>query len=211
MLRWLQPTAQEARLGTLLAVLDDLLATEGVREETRLEGRIGFMALHAGLETATYEIASEAAQAAGASFYAVRQPWSLYWHVPSIQFDPVHSGALTGFLEHVGAVISVHGFGRPGLESALLLGGRHRALARRVGRALSAEGYHVVDDLEQIPSSLRGLHPRNPVNLPEHGGVQIEIGPQHRRRDVAPRPMVSALAGVARAEMAGLCARPDCA
>ena len=80
-------------------MLDELLATDGVLEESVLRGRVGFMALHAGLETATYEIASEAAEASGASFYAVRQPWSLYWHVPSIQFDPSLSPALSAFLD----------------------------------------------------------------------------------------------------------------
>ena len=128
-------------------MLDELLATDGVLEESRLRGRVGFMALHGGLETATYEIASEAAEASGASLYAVRQPWSLYWHVPSIQFDPSHSPALTDFLGHVGIVFSVHGFGRPGLESALLLGGSHRPLARRLGQALSARGFDAIDEI----------------------------------------------------------------
>ena len=31
-----------------------------------------------------------------------------------------------------------------------------------------------------IPADLRGLHPRNPVNLPRLGGVQVELPPRVR-------------------------------
>jgi len=37
-----------------------------------------------------------------------------------------------------------------------------------------------VDDLDAVPSELRGLHPRNPVNRPPHGGVQLELPPYVR-------------------------------
>ena len=40
-------------------------------------------------------------------------------------------------------------------------------------------------DLEAIPRELRGLHPDNPVNVPPHGGVQIELPP--RVRGLGPR------------------------
>ena len=44
-----------------------------------------------------------------------------------------------------------------------------------------AHGFTVVDDLEAIPRELRGVHPRNPVNRPSGGGVQLELPPRVRR------------------------------
>jgi phage replication-related protein YjqB (UPF0714/DUF867 family) len=46
-------------------------------------------------------------------------------------------------------------------------------------RALLTE-YEVVDELEHIPPELRGQHMGNPVNLPPHGGVQLELPPRVR-------------------------------
>ena len=190
-------------------MLDELLATEGVVEESHLRGRVGFMALLAGLETGTYEIAVEAAGGSGASLYSVRQPWSLYWHVPSTRFDPTQSPALTSFLTHIGVALSIHGFGRPGLEEALLLGGSNRSLAGRLASALQARGFDAIDDLERIPKALRGMHRRNPVNLPEHGGVQIEIGPKLRDDDRVMDEVAAVMASVADAEMRSVCGRPE--
>lgn len=191
-------------------MLDELLATEGVVEESRLRGRVGFMALHAGLETGTYEIAVGAAGASGSSLYTVRQPWSLYWHVPSIRFDPTHSKALTSFLMHIGVALSIHGFGRPGLESALLLGGSNRSLAGRLAAALRARGHEAIDDLQRIPKALRGTHRRNPVNLPEHGGVQVEMGPELREDPAVMNEVADVMASVATSEMRSICGRPEC-
>ena len=38
----------------------------------------------------------------------------------------------------------------------------------------------MLTDLEEIPKKLRGLHDRNPVNLPRRQGVQIELPPRVR-------------------------------
>ncbi len=43
-------------------------------------------------------------------------------------------------------------------------------------------GYDVVDDLEEIPPELRGVHPANPVNRCTGGGVQLELPPRVRSR-----------------------------
>ena len=92
-------------------MLDQLLATPGVREQCVLGSRFGFLALHGGLEAGTAEIARAAAVASNASIYAVVQPDDVRWHVPSHAFDPAHSCALVEFLAHVEQVVSVHGFG----------------------------------------------------------------------------------------------------
>jgi phage replication-related protein YjqB (UPF0714/DUF867 family) len=186
-------------------VLAELLAHDGVDERVTLAGPIGFMALHGGsLERDTDRIATEAAARAGASSYAVCQPPDLRWHVPSVRMDPADSPALTRFLAHVDVVVSVHGFGREGLFTTLLLGGGNRAaaghLAGHLRRALP--GYRVEDDLEAIPTRLRGLHPRNPVNQGRHGGVQVELPPRIRGQgphaDPAARSaLVTALAAAA--------------
>src|SRR4029079_1373028 len=83
----------------------DLLATAGVEEACALRGRLGFMAYHGGsLEEMTDVIAAAAAERCGASFYAVRQPADLNWHIPSHRVAPTDSSALAGFLDHVDVV-----------------------------------------------------------------------------------------------------------
>lgn len=161
----------------------DVLAMPGVREESALRGRVGFMAYHGGgLEEMTDVIARDAASAAGASYYGVVHPSDFEVHIPSAQVDPEHSPALAAFLDRVETVITIHGFGRRPLLTSILLGGRNRALAGHVAGHLRAHlpAYDVVDDLDLIPYELRGVHPRNPVNLPVGGGVQIELPPRIR-------------------------------
>lgn len=171
-------------------MLDELLAHPGVEEICELRGPFGLLAPHGGnLEQGTDTVASRAADAAGASLYMVRQPPDLYWHVPSVAFDPELSPALAAFVEHVDVVVAVHGYGRPEMWTTLLVGGRNRSLAARLGAALRTTlggGFTVVDDLVAIPAELRGLHPRNPVNLPRHGGAQLELPPRVRSGTGAP-------------------------
>jgi phage replication-related protein YjqB (UPF0714/DUF867 family) len=169
-------------------VLADLLAHEGVRETCELRSRVGFMALHGGsLERGTAEIARLAANESGASLYAVEQPEALQWHVPSHLYDPAAAPNLEAFLEHVDMVISVHGYGREGYWTRLLLGGANRDFARAAAARMRPhlEGFELIDDVEAIPRELRGLHPRNPVNLPSEGGFQLELPP--RVRGLGPR------------------------
>jgi len=161
----------------------DLLAHDGVEEDLELRSTFGFMAFHGGnLEEGTDLVAAAAAAAAGASLYAVRQPPSLRWHVPSIEVTPEDSPTLARFLDHVDVAVAVHGYGRAGLWTTLLLGGRNRPLATHLAQHLRASlgGYAVVDDLAEIPRELRGVHRRNPVNGCRNGGVQLELPPRVR-------------------------------
>jgi phage replication-related protein YjqB (UPF0714/DUF867 family) len=162
----------------------ELLSTPGVEESCTLRGPVGFMAFHAGLEAMTDVVASEAAERSGSSFYGVRQPDDLAWHIPSHLVSPDVSRALAGFVEHVEVVITIHGYGRHGRWTSLLLGGQNRALADHVADALrpALPDYDVVTDLESIPGELRGLHAANPVNLPRQRGVQVELPPRVRGR-----------------------------
>lgn len=165
------------------AVLAELLAHPGVQEVCELRGRFGFMAYHGGsLEEMTDVIAAAAAERAGASYYGIVQPADLQWHIPSTKISPVDSPMLAEFLEHVDVVVTVHGFGRRGMFTSLLLGGQHRSLAEHLGGHLRTHlpAYDVVTDLERIPVELRGLHRRNPVNLPRGRGVQLELPPRVR-------------------------------
>jgi phage replication-related protein YjqB (UPF0714/DUF867 family) len=170
------------------SVVDDLsfaalLAEPGVEEHSELRSRFGFMAYHGGaLEVMTDVIARAAADASGASYYGVRQPDGMRHHLPSIRVRPAESPALAAFVDHVDVVVTIHGFGRRGLFTSLLLGGRNRQLAEHVAAHLrpALPAYDVVTDLDHIPSALRGLHSDNPVNLPTHGGVQIELPPRVR-------------------------------
>jgi len=160
-----------------------LLATDGVVEELVLRSRFGFMAYHGGgLEVATDLIAREAAERSNASYYAVLHPGDDPPHIPSIRVDPAHSERLAAFIAHVDVVVTIHGFGRRGFFTSLLLGGRNRDLAHHVVRHLQPRlpAYRLVSDTAEIPVDLRGMHSRNPVNLPRQRGVQIELPPRVR-------------------------------
>lgn len=198
----------------------DLLAEPGVIETCRLGSAFGLLAFHGGsLEVGTDQIAAEAAERSGASLYTVAQPEDLNWHVPSKLVTPDASPALADFLDHVEAVVAIHGFGRDGLFTSLLLGGQDRALARWLQRHLAPAlpHYDVVDDLDTIPVALRGLHPDNPVNRVTGGGVQLELPPRVRGlgpywddparaddRGMQTEALIEALAGAARAWPAGV-------
>jgi phage replication-related protein YjqB (UPF0714/DUF867 family) len=161
----------------------ELLASPGVVEECHLRSSFGFMAYHGGaLEEMTDVIASLAAERSGASYYGVVQPASLQVHLPSIDVTPDQSPTLAAFLDHVDVVVTVHGFGRRPMMTSMLLGGSNRRLAAHLAgelrRALPV--YEVVDEIERIPIELQGVHPRNPVNVPRNGGVQLELPPRAR-------------------------------
>ena len=163
--------------------LQYLLAQPGVQEVLELRGRFGFMAFHGGaLEERTDVIARTAAEHSDASYYGVHQPTGMRQHVPSHRFTADQSESLARFLDHVDVVITVHGYGRRGLFTTVLLGGSNRQLAAHVAPCLRAAlpAYLVEDDMESIPRELRGLHPNNPVNSARNGGVQLELPPRVR-------------------------------
>jgi len=162
----------------------DLLAQPGVTEHHELRSQFGFLAYHGGaLERVTSLIASAAARRAGATVYTVDQPEDRQIHIPSIRVDPRESTALSRVYAHTKTVCTVHGYGRERHKQHVLLGGQNRELAEHVADHLRIhlhERYEVVTDLDAIPKELRGLHPRNPVNLSANKGVQIELPPAVR-------------------------------
>lgn len=160
-----------------------LLAEPGVEEVCELRAPVGFLAFHGGsLERMTDVVAAAAAERSGASLYAVRQPPELRWHLPSTAVTPDASPLLASFVDHVSVAIALHGFGRHGMWTSILLGGTNRGLAAHVASTLATAlpDHAVVEDLEAIPPELRGVHARNPVNLPAGGGVQVELPPRVR-------------------------------
>lgn len=164
-------------------MFDRLLAHPGVVEEVTLRSRVGFLAFHGGnLERVTDVVAEQAAESAGASCYVVRQPADLRWHIPSTAVGTQRSEALDAFIDHVDVAISVHGYGRAGQWTSILLGGTNRELAEHVAGRLwpALPDYEIVVELDRIPAALRGVHPDNPVNLPSGGGVQVELPPRVR-------------------------------
>lgn len=165
--------------------LTELLACDGVHERSVLApaSRVGFMALHGGhLEAMTEAIAAAAAAAADASLYAVHHPNGLDRHLPSVRYRPSESTVLAEFLAHVDVVVSIHGYGREGWWTHLLVGGAERTLAGRLAGELAPRlpEYQLVHDLDELPAALRGLSPDNPVNRAGGGGVQLELPPRVR-------------------------------
>ncbi len=190
------------------AALASLLSTPGVVEVLELRSSFGFMAFHGGsLEEVTDVVASGAADAAGASYYAVLHPPHVDEHLPSTRVRPEGSPSLARFLDHVDVAVAVHGYGREGRWTSLLAGGSNRALAAHLATHLSARlpEYDVVVDLDEIPRGLRGLHPLNPVNAPRNGGVQLELPPRVRGRSpLSPPPGPDGLSPPTRALIDGL-------
>lgn len=173
-----------------------------------MRGSIGVMALHGGLEKHTETIAGRIAARTGASLYRVVQPRDLAWHIPSTSYRPDESDGLRSFLSHVRTVVSLHGFGRPHLKRTVLVGGRNTDLGEEVAAAIRRfTDLRVIDDPDGMPKGLAGRHPRNPVNLPELAGVQLELS--HSAR-VAPavEGVVDALTTVIRGHQASVCPRP---
>lgn len=163
---------------------EEFLAHPDVTERCELGGRVGVMAFHAGLEEGTGELAAAVAERSGASLYVAEQPVELQWHVSSHRVVASASDRLAAFLGHVDTVVALHGYGRPHLMRSLLLGGRHRQVARTVAVPLVRRlpGYEVLHRLDDIPKALRGLHETNPVNVTPGGGVQVELPPRLRMR-----------------------------
>lgn len=163
--------------------LAEILERDDVVEECELGSTFGFMAFHGGaLEEMTDVVARAAATRTGASYYGIMLPDNLEWHVPSHKVTADQSPVLASFLSHVDTVITVHGFGRAGFFTSLLLGGRNRRLASHLASHLREKlpAYTIIDDLDEIPKNLRGLHQDNPVNVVEHAGVQLELPPRVR-------------------------------
>lgn len=159
----------------------ELLAQPGVSEEMSIRGRFGFLAFHGGpVERVTSLIARHAAERSGATFYSIDQPIERPLHIPSTRFRPEESTVLTKVIENVDVVCTVHGYGREMEKQHLLLGGRNRELAVELGSRLSSrlpERFRIITDIDEIPRELRGMHKRNPVNLPLEHGVQLELPP----------------------------------
>jgi phage replication-related protein YjqB (UPF0714/DUF867 family) len=165
---------------------------------------VGVMAYHGGLETGTYEVASATASSSGASLYTVCQPPELRWHVASSRVDPGDAPPLAAFLRHVRVALSIHGYGRRSRPSEILLGGRNRDVAAVVAAQLrdALPELSVIDDLDDIPVELRGLHQANPVNRPAEAGVQIEL-PLRVRVSDEHRTLVTAVLARVAADLGG--------
>ena len=160
-----------------------LLETSDAYEELEIRSEIGLMAYHGGtLEKATDAIARETAELCGASYYGLIQTNDDPLHFPSTKLFEYASENLNVFFQHVRVVITIHGYGREHLFHSVLLGGRNRALASHLASFLkmALPDYSFENDLEQIPKELRGLHPKNPVNIPALTGVQVELPPTLR-------------------------------
>ena len=160
-----------------------ILETSDAYEELEIRSKVGLMAYHGGtLEKATDAIARETAALCGASYYGLIQTNDDPLHFPSTKLFDYGSENLNVFFQHVRVVITIHGYGREHLFHSVLLGGRNRALASHLASFLkmALPDYSFENDLEQIPKELRGLHPKNPVNIPALTGVQVELPPTLR-------------------------------
>ncbi|MFG2358889.1 poly-gamma-glutamate hydrolase family protein [Streptomyces sp. NPDC048521] len=166
---------------------------------------IGLLSLHGSNEGGTAELAELVARRCGATSLVFTQPGVRRpVHIPSPRMAADHCALLRAFLDRVCLTVSLHGHMRPWATHTLFLGGGNREAALVLAEELRAltPRFRTVTDLTAIPPALRGLHPRNPVNLTRLGGVQVELPLLARTTgaaDTPPRPVADALAaGVAR-------------
>lgn len=88
-------------------------------------------------------------------------------HITSTRFD---EPGLRQVLQHARVAVSLHGAAGDD-EAVTLVGGANRRLAYRVGEALEAAGFTVIE----ASGPLAGADPRNLVNRVPEGGVQLEL------------------------------------
>ncbi|WP_190015417.1 poly-gamma-glutamate hydrolase family protein [Streptomyces lucensis] len=161
---------------------------------------IGLLALHGSNEGGTAELARIVARRCGATSLVFTQPGARRpVHIPSPRMAAEHCSLLREFLAGVSLTVSLHGHMRAGAPRTVYLGGGNRDAARVLAGALAAKApsFPAVVDLAAIPAGLRGLHPRNPVNLAPLGGVQVELPLLARTSggtDIPPEPVADALA-----------------
>ncbi|MDO0926990.1 poly-gamma-glutamate hydrolase family protein [Streptomyces sp. TG1A-8] len=160
-------------------VTSERVTIEGVEFAAALTLRsdVGVLALHGSREGGTAELAREVAARAGATALVFTQPAGDPVHIPSHRMASAPCASLDRFLSHVCLVVSLHGHFRPAAPRSVFLGGGNRGAARTLGHSLTllAPDFDAVTDLDRIPTGLRGLHPRNPVNLARDKGVQLEL------------------------------------
>ncbi|MFR0355821.1 poly-gamma-glutamate hydrolase family protein [Streptomyces sediminimaris] len=185
----------------------ELVEIEGVRLLATLTtgGEVGLLALHGSNEGGTAELARSVAERCGATSLVFTQPGVPEpVHIPSPRMAVEHCALLRVFLSRVTLAVSLHGHMRPATPRSIFLGGTNRPAAHLLASGLSAlrPRFDPVTDLAEIPAALRGVHARNPVNLPRRGGVQVELplsarthraGRGPRVPDDPPRPVVDAL------------------
>ncbi|MET7286878.1 poly-gamma-glutamate hydrolase family protein [Streptomyces sp. NPDC005573] len=142
-----------------------------------LRSDVGVLALHGGREGGTAELAREVAARTDATCLVFTQPEGDPVHIPSHRMSVPHCETLRDFLARVALVVSLHGHLRPDASRSIFLGGTDRAAARAMAGALAqlAPSFEAVAEPDAVPSGLRGLNPRNPVNLTRAGGVQVEL------------------------------------
>ncbi len=175
-----------------------------------LRSGVGLLALHGSKEGGTAELAHEVAARTGTSCLVFTQPAGDPVHIPSHRMAVPHCESLQEFLAAVTVVVSLHGHLRPDFPRTIFLGGGNRTAAGTLADSLAllTPPFDTVTDMTAIPSGLRGLHPRNPVNLAPAKGVQVELPLSARTQhpgkvqgapDLPPRPVTEALtAGVGR-------------
>jgi phage replication-related protein YjqB (UPF0714/DUF867 family) len=157
---------------------DFLVSLATTRVEYIPGGAVGVLALHAGVEGGTGEIAQEIANRMNVStliFWQEAPDFRL--HINSSLYDPAVCSELSDFLSRSQIAISLHGHRRPSLSRVILVGGRNRSLARSAAADIrrGLDDVEVIGSLRRIPRGLRGLHAANPVNCTAGGGVQLEL------------------------------------
>ncbi|MGW1288733.1 poly-gamma-glutamate hydrolase family protein [Streptomyces sp. NPDC001118] len=139
---------------------------------------IGLLALHGSIEGGTAELAGLVARRCGATSLVFTQPGARQpVHIPSPRMAVDHCALLREFLQRVSLTVSLHGHRRAETPRTIFLGGANRTAAHVLAGtfATRAPQFPTVVDLAAIPSALRGVHPRNPVNLTRLAGVQVEL------------------------------------
>ncbi|MEV4888523.1 poly-gamma-glutamate hydrolase family protein [Nonomuraea sp. NPDC055795] len=140
--------------------------------------KVAHIAIHGGaIESPTTQLADHAAGSRYAfySFVGLKPDGNSKLHITSTRFDEPRALKLVGA---VGTTVSWHA--AAGDKVTTYVGGRDKALIKKVSGALRAAGFRVA---AEVPQEIGGDDPRNIANRNRRGmGVQLEISRGQRER-----------------------------
>ena len=181
----------------------DVIKQKGVREYSKIKGRVGVLVPHGGrLDIGAEQIGNYVEQNTPASMYVMssRQGNVKKHRVASTKISHTHSKPLNEVINHSKYNVSIHGHSKPGQEKTVYVGGENSYLKKRIAARLKQylpNGYAIEHDVAKMPRNIRGTGSRNIVNRSKEGGVQVEL-PMELRQGVGKSHSSSKLTGLSK-------------
>lgn len=140
--------------------------------------KVAHIAIHGGaIEAPSTQLADRSARLGGHAYYSftgIKSSSNSALHITAHRFDEPKALKLVAKVDYT---VSWHGAG--GAAPTTYIGGRDKALIRRISAELRAAGFNVA---RTLPPGLEGTNPDNITNRNSRGkGVQLEISLGQRK------------------------------